>query len=140
MAGCKNRGSFTSKFVLDPNPSLMAKCIQTTNEIPTAWAAFRHGAHQTSWAACLVTISHFVQNRNYLSLLLQAFVQLSYVIIDPRYLLGCSVQGTARGGALRSALALHNTAGAISFCTLQNLLCQIEKRVTPDGFKNHGTA
>ena len=44
VASCKNQGSFTSKFVLDPNPSLMAKCIQTTNEIPTAWAAFRHGA------------------------------------------------------------------------------------------------
>ena len=46
MASCKNRGSFTSKFVLDPNPSLMAKCIQTTNEIPTAWAAFRDGAEK----------------------------------------------------------------------------------------------
>ena len=46
VAGCKNRGSFTSKFVLDPNPSLMAKCIQTTNEIPTAWAAFRDGAQK----------------------------------------------------------------------------------------------
>ena len=46
VASCKNRGSFTSKFVLDPNPSLMAKCIQTTNEIPTAWAAFRDGAEK----------------------------------------------------------------------------------------------
>ena len=46
MAGCKNRGSFNSKFVLDPNPSLMAKCIETTNGIPTAWAAFRDGAEK----------------------------------------------------------------------------------------------
>ena len=46
VASCKNRGSFTSKFVLDPNPSLMAKCIQTTNEVPTAWAAFRDGAEK----------------------------------------------------------------------------------------------
>ena len=46
MASCKNQGSFTSKFVLNPNPSLMAKCIQTTNEIPTAWAAFRDGAEE----------------------------------------------------------------------------------------------
>ena len=46
VASCKNRGSFTSKFVLNPNPSLMAKCIQTTNEIPTAWAAFRDGAEK----------------------------------------------------------------------------------------------
>ena len=46
VASCKNRRSFTSKFVLDPNPSLMAKCIQTTNEIPTAWAAFCDGAEK----------------------------------------------------------------------------------------------
>ena len=31
---------------MDPNPSLMAKCIQTTNEVPTAWAAFRDGAEK----------------------------------------------------------------------------------------------